>query len=108
MNKIECPYCSTEKIIENEVRYCAENIAHEITCDHCGKNFVFITETVFNFHPRKADCLNGSPHQLTDWATMWVISNNKTIQSRRCRDCYYRQQRTLIDGKEEITCEKKN
>lgn len=101
MNKMKCPYCSTEKIIENEARYCAENIAHKITCDHCKKNFVFYTETVFDFHPRKADCLNESQHQLTNWVTLWVISNSKKVQSRRCKDCEYREQRTMIYNEEE-------
>lgn len=101
MNEIECPYCNAKTKIEQEGLYCAENIIHEIKCEHCEKNFVFNTEIVFNYYPRKADCVNGSPHQLTNWLTLWVIANSKKVQSRRCRNCEHREQRTLIHNKEE-------
>lgn len=104
MSEIECPYCNSKKKIEQEGRYCAENIIHVMKCNLCEKNFVFTTETVFNYYPRKADCVNTSPHKLTNWVTLWVISNSKRVQSRRCRDCEYREQRTVIDNKEENKC----
>jgi hypothetical protein len=83
MNTMECPYCDGENEVEMDGDYgSAQDTLHEIECEYCKKNFVFLTEISFDFYPRKADCLNGSSHRLTDWAQVFP-----EFKRRRCLDC---------------------
>ena len=83
MNEIECPYCEQTSEVEPDGEYgTAQHTAHEIECDHCKKNFVFTTVISFDYYPRKADCLNGSPHRLTEWSKAFP-----EIKRKRCLDC---------------------
>ena len=59
MNGIECPYCEEENIVEHDGEYgSAQDTAHEMECESCGKNFVFRTEISFDYYPSRADYLN--------------------------------------------------
>ena len=53
-----CPYC------EYEFRDCFElpESSDDIECGECGKRFMYDTYIYRTFTSKKADCLNGSPH----------------------------------------------
>ena len=88
MNEIECPYCEEINEVEHDGEYgTAQDIAHEMECDHCKKNFVFTAEVSFDYYPKKADCLNGSPHKFSEWSRLWLNSKLQEIQHRKCTDC---------------------
>ena len=88
MNDIECPYCEGENEVEHDGEYgSAEGIAHEMECDHCKKNFVFHTAMSFDYSPKKADCLNGSPHKFGEWKYLWMDWQSLSKQRRQCEDC---------------------
>jgi hypothetical protein len=96
MNDIECPYCEgINEVNHDDGEKYDEDKTHEMECDHCRKNFVFHTAISFDYSPKKADCLNGSPHKFTDWFTLWLDEKNKEIQCRICKDCDRKERRTL-------------
>ena len=93
MSDLECPYCGADcKVCHDDGFGYAEDVAHEMECHDCGKNFVFNTAISFHYSPAKADCLNGSPHRFTDWSRLWENDAGVTIGTRRCKDCGHREQ----------------
>lgn len=96
MSGIECPYCGAANKVEPDGEYgTAEDQAHETECDACGKAFVFTCLISFNYQPRKADCLNGSPHQFSEWQTIAETMGGGHYQRRACKDCGLDQRRTI-------------
>ena len=88
MNEIECPYCEGENKVDHDGgEGYTEDKAHEMECDHCKKNFVFHTQISLYYSPKKADCLNGSPHKFRQWSKLWFNSKLQEIQGRKCIDC---------------------
>ena len=59
MSDLECPYCEANCGYAYDLEG-TEDIEHE--CDKCGKTFLFDVEYDPVYYERKADCLNGSPH----------------------------------------------
>lgn len=83
MNELECPYCKCLTEVELERDWATtKNDPHEAKCCHCHKNFVFHTEFVLTLHPKKADCLNGSPHQFAEW-----LGLPHGYEKKECKDC---------------------
>ena len=87
MADLECPYCDAENdVCHDDGAGYSEDERHEMECHACGKSFVFNTYISFSYQPKKADCLNGTPHRLEkvvhgsygSWPD-WV----------RCKDCDY-------------------
>ena len=86
MSDLRCPYCNTEhEVCHDDGAGYAEDIAHEMQCGSCEKNFVFFTTIVLRYQPQKADCLNGQPHILS------AVSHYPRYWPEwvRCRDCDY-------------------
>ena len=95
MNDIECPYCeASNEVCHDDGQGYEEDKAHEMQCSDCGKNFVFHTAISFDYTPGKADCLNGSPHQFSDWRRRWE-HEDKAMEDRRCKDCDHTERRTV-------------
>ena len=91
VNDMECPYCDApNKVCHDDGQGYKEDEAHEMPCGDCGKNFVFQTSISFYYSPKKADCLNGSPHRFREWLTLWD-DEHETVEERRCRDCDHRE-----------------
>lgn len=87
----ECPYCNAIiKLCHEDGQCYAEEKDHELSCGECGKNFIVHTTVSYYYSPRKADCLNGSPHRFTSWQRLW-----ESEQDRMCIDCEHRERRTL-------------
>lgn len=83
MADVECPYCNAElEICHDDGFGYTEDVAHEMRCWKCDKNFVFRTSISFYYHPSKADCLNGEPHDL-------IVSDQTSYRREHCRDCDY-------------------
>lgn len=79
---IECPYCGSEL---DDPEDCHEtNKTYQHQCEHCEKYFVFILDYTVNYYPDKADCLNGSGHDLQrihGWPRIFFAGK------RRCSMC---------------------
>ena len=86
---VECPYCEEwNEICHDDGFGYDEDRAHEMECDHCGKNFVFHTSISFHYEAGKADCLNGDPHNFREWVFMWLCDgSDESLFRRGCRDC---------------------
>jgi hypothetical protein len=104
MNTIECPYCNASlEVRHDDGSGYEEDKAHEMRCSQCRKNFVFHTAVSYNYTPRKADCLNGSPHRFAHWVGLWE-RDGKSIQSRRCYDCDHREGRSVPISPANVRC----
>jgi hypothetical protein len=65
MTDIFCPYCDCEiDICNNDGFGLDENKTWQQQCLQCKKYFVFHSTLWWSYSPEKADCLNGSPHQM--------------------------------------------
>ena len=96
MSDLNCPYCDAElEVCHDDGFGYEEDKAHEMECDECGKNFVFHTHISFNYHPEKADCLNGSPHDFRNWTTRWDDGDGTTTENRICRACGKNERRRI-------------
>jgi hypothetical protein len=89
MTDLECPYCEHPQDIDrDDGNGSEEDHAYEMECKNCEKNFVFYTSIHYTYDAQKADCLNGSPHNLETKLYPWL----KTVE---CKDCGY-SRRTYI------------
>lgn len=64
---IECPYCHYE--MDNPEECYEEDKTYEHGCGSCGKQFVFTLSYSVDYHPRRADCLNGAEHDYVKTST---------------------------------------
>lgn len=65
MSDIDCPYCGYgQEVCHDDGENYDESVTHQMECYECEKEFVFTTCISFDYHPEKADCLNGGDH---DW-----------------------------------------
>jgi len=98
---LECPYCEEwNEVCHDDGGGYAEDQNHEMQCAHCQKHFVFQTSISFHYESSPADCLNGSPHDITEWAT--IDERDGLIRERRrCKDCDHDEWRTRATNKEE-------
>ena len=88
---MRCPYCgSGEEVCHDDGAGYAEDVLHEHTCSECEKTFVFTTATIHYYHPAKADCLNGSPHDLSLTKTY-----PREFSRMKCSGCDYERRATL-------------
>lgn len=97
MSDLECPYCHAEQeVCHDDGQGYAEDEAHEMECSECGKNFIFRTVISIDHFPAKADCLNGSPHDLNEWSRLWRDhGGGKELQIRRCSVCGFAERRVV-------------
>ena len=90
MSDMQCPYCGADQeVCHDDGQGYAEDRRHEHTCSECDKSFVFTTAISFDYRPRKADCLNGEPHDLK-MSTTWP----KKYSRMQCTHCDYERQPT--------------
>ena len=90
MEDLECPYCDKgQEVCHDDGFGYEENERHEMECPDCGKTFVFTTSIVLYYEPGKADCLNGSDHDLKMNACY-----PKEYSEMCCADCDYRRKPT--------------
>lgn len=95
MSDLYCPYCDAGlEVCHDDGFGYEEDVVHEMCCKECNNNFVFQTHVTFTYFPDKADCLNGSDHNYGEWRRLWTSDNGKLIESRRCKDCDYGEQRS--------------
>ncbi|WP_228897794.1 hypothetical protein [Acidovorax sp. Leaf73] len=85
MSDMQCPYCGADQdVCHDDGAGYAEDVRHEHTCRECEKTFVFNTYISLDYTPRKADCLNGAPHELE-----MSKSYPRRYSKMRCRHCDY-------------------
>lgn len=90
MSDMQCPYCGADQeVCHDDGHGYAEDVRHEHTCSECEKTFVFTTMIVLYYTPHKADCLNGSPHELK-MSSSWPRRYSKM----HCIHCDYERQPT--------------
>ena len=84
MSGMQCPYCDANQEAPHGDDSLAEDLRHEHECSECEKTFVYRTQVSYRFITSKADCLNGSPHQLE-------FLNGRTVEysGLRCKHCDY-------------------
>ena len=64
-NDVKCPYCDRLQDINHEDGYgYGEDELHEQECIYCSKYFVYETTILYSYKAKKADCLNGSEHNM--------------------------------------------
>ena len=79
---INCPYCDAElNICHDDGQGFKEDVAYEMECSECEKNFVYYTSISYSYSSHKADCLNGQPHNLK------VLHDCKNCTIYNCVDC---------------------
>lgn len=84
MSDVECPYCGDEQEINHDDGYgYEEDKTHEQECGSCEKTFAYTTCISFDYTASKADCLNGSPHQLIPA----IGYQYHYPDAKHCRDC---------------------
>jgi len=79
--ELKCPYCqqrSTEWVDDD-----FDDMRQK--CDECGKVFLYRVEVSVDVYSRKAPCLNGEPHSLTERHAKVV--DGKVMGYNRCRVC---------------------
>jgi glutaredoxin len=82
---VDCPYCHADVEICHDDGYgYEEDVEHEQECGECGKNFVFKTSISFSYEAQKADCLNGSAHDL-----QFMRSYPARASRFCCKDCSF-------------------
>lgn len=60
---LNCPYCDEGlEVCHDDGFGYEENTKHEMSCDSCGKEFVFTTSIMYLYEPEQADCLNDGKH----------------------------------------------
>lgn len=97
MKDLECPYCEAGLDVCHDDGFgYEEDKAHEMECDECGKSFVFHTSVHYYYEPSKADCLNGEPHNLTEWRKIHQWDDGLLMEMRSCRDCDHHERRTTL------------
>lgn len=83
MSDLECPYCKKDlEVCHDDGQGYEEGVKHQMTCDYCGKSFVFETSIIFYYEPEKADCLNGKNHK---WKQ--VHTHPKEHTTMECEMC---------------------
>lgn len=83
MEDLECPYCGHEQDVCHDDGFgFEEDVAHEVECHECEKNYVFHTSISYSYSASKADCLNGSPHNLK-------VHDGRLYKREWCQDCDY-------------------
>jgi hypothetical protein len=103
---LNCPYCDASLEVNHDDGFgYDQDRAHEMQCDECKKYFIFHTHIHFSYHPEKADCLNGTPHNFSKWYELWRQNDNiaKTLtitEAHRCRDCEFEERRGRIQTKQ--------
>ena len=85
MSDMECPYCGAgQEVCHDDGAGYEECKRHEHTCSECGKTFVFRTSISFSYYASKANCLNGSDHDI-----MFRRSWPAKFSRMECRYCDY-------------------
>lgn len=70
MRDVECPYCEACVEINHDDGYGYEEDGnYEQECGECEKVFAYTTWITVHHSAKKADCLNGAPHQYKKTAT---------------------------------------
>jgi hypothetical protein len=93
MKDIECPYCGHEQDVCHDDGFgFEEDVAHEVECHECEKSYVFHTSIMYDYSASKADCLNGSPHDLE-------VHDGRLYKREQCRDCDY----SVREWKKQVT-----
>jgi len=80
---VEYPYCGAELEINHDDGYGYEEYGiYEQECRECEKVFAYTTWISIHHEAKKADCLNGAPHQYKKTATY-----PPEFARMRCVDC---------------------
>ena len=76
-DELVCPYCG------NQFQDCFElpECCDDVECGECGKHFTYETYVTRTFTSKKADCLNGSPHE---WREPRVYDKYTVKYCRAC------------------------
>lgn len=104
MSDMECPYCGADQeVCHDDGHGYAEGVKHEHTCSECEKTFTFQTTIVLYYEAAKADCLNGSEHELV-FRRSWPQQYSRM----GCKHCEYERTATAeeiaANMKEDKTC----
>ena len=90
MSDVQCPYCHHEfDVCHDDGHGLDESRRWEEECPECEKRFVFTTCFTVSHSGYKADCLNGTPHDM---------KMSKTYPRRfsrwECKSCDHTEQPT--------------
>lgn len=80
-NEVKCPYCCTSVEINHDDGY-QDYQEDQEACPGCQKVFICVTRVTLRHEVKKADCLNGAPHQCKEIQAL----PSRTLHLR-CVDC---------------------
>lgn len=83
-NILECPYCEKEQSNPENLSDDSIDKNMQVTCNDCGKNFIYVAELDIDFHSYEADCLNGGEH---DYKPMVGYPDEYFAGRKRCKKC---------------------
>jgi len=90
---VECPYCGEGQEINHDDGYgYEEDRIHQQCCSSCDKEFAFTTSISFSYDAKKADCMNGGPHNFKPSCTA-----PKHHTRMYCADCDEERQLTELE-----------
>lgn len=96
MNDLECPYCEEKLDVCHDDGFgYEEDVAHQMQCSNCEKNFIFYTSVSFYYDSCGAPCLNGEAHKYKPTTTI-----PKAYTRMRCEWCD--EERALTDEERRI------
>lgn len=82
-----CPYCGyvDEDICEMD----HSESESDTSCGECGKNYRYSASISVSWNTYKAPCLNGSPHEWSEWGNEY-----SDVWRRKCEVCGKREHET--------------
>ena len=84
-----CPYCgASQKVFSGDIDY-SEDMNNEHECCECGKNFIINVRISYRLESRKADCLNGAPHDMEVRITTSRAGRGRSVRKLACKVCDY-------------------
>lgn len=90
-DKIECPYCFKDfEVDTDDGAHYKDGESEEDQCPNCDKRIMITASCLWSWEAEKADCLNGSPHQWTQWDTYWIgesVHKGEFYERHSCNSC---------------------
>jgi NAD-dependent SIR2 family protein deacetylase len=92
MSDIECPYCGHEyELDHDDGSFYEDGKLEEDQCPECEKFFLVYTSVTYYHEGSKADCLNGAPHNWSNWYQLFIGEKDdhagQVYRRRICQEC---------------------
>lgn len=108
MADVFCPYCSHSFDIDaSDPIYYDEDERIPTECPSCYKKMLVRPVVTYEYEAEEADCLNGSPHDWSEWFRSYPVENfTKWLASRNCYSCYAKES-DMLDVTDDVDEQKR-